>query len=159
MSAPRSSTLKTTRHCPTPRPLPHRHSLIRDISHHLSCAMTSFCSLLVRPTDSFLGLSSPADFWPLYLHLYPTCLLCRKGSCCICTQNIYFGVTNSPIANYSCRNGSLPTLACIYYHCKQQHWTEPLNRRLLVICYQKWPHGTTLTQLVEFEILRWFTCP
>ena len=127
MSAPRSSTLKTTRHCPTPRPLPHRHSLIRDISHHLSCAMTSFCSLLVRPTDSFLGLSSPADFWPLYLHLYPTCLLCRKGSCCICTQNIYFGVTNSPITKIVAGMGH-SHLWPVY--------TIIVSRHLLVICYQ-----------------------
>ena len=109
---------------------------IQDISQHLTCAMTSSCSLLTRPTDSLLHLFSPADFWPLDLYPYPTCLLCRIGSCCLCAQNISFRVTNSPVAKCSCRNEPLPSLACIYYHCKQQHCPEPLSRCLLVICYQ-----------------------
>ena len=126
----------------TPRkPLLDRSLNRHDLTFHTGyqsppCLLHDFlCSLLIRATDGPLRLSSLADFSPLCLHSYPTCLLCRKLSCCLCTQNIYLGVTNSPIAKYSCRNESLPSLVCMYYHCKQQHCPEPLNRRLLVICY------------------------
>ena len=152
MSAHLSSTLKKPQD--TTPPLSHLPIGIAWPEQAISTALSALWLPFACQTYRQLWLSSLADFWPLYLHLYPACLLCRKGSCCTCTQNIYFSDTNSLIAKYSCRNESLPYLACtsIYYHCQQQHWSEPLNKCPLVICYQKWPRGATLTQLVDQNI-------